>query len=105
MLTVHEQNSFKKYVDTLDVDRVSVAFNALGEPNRCTIFRALLKQSDASVGQLASATELSESLTSQHLKVLRNAGLIERIKQGKCTYYKVLLNDPIVAALKEVVET
>lgn len=47
---------------------------------------------------------ISESLASQHLKVLLNAGLVDRLKDGKKVYYTVNHADPLVDALKNVVE-
>jgi DNA-binding transcriptional ArsR family regulator len=80
------------------------AFGALGEPNRCLIFRALLKQNNVSVGQLAKAVGISEPLASQHLKVLYQAELVERTKRGKNVYYEINNDDPLVRALESAVE-
>lgn len=104
MLTPAEHKRLESYVQGIDVSRMAKAFDALGEPNRCLIFRALLKDSNASVGQLASAVGISESLASQHLKVLLLAGLVERNKTGKNVYYQVNNNDKLVVALKHAVE-
>ena len=89
----------------MDVSRLSGAFDALSEPNRCLIFRALLKTDNASVGQLAQAVGISESLASQHLKVLLLAELVNKSKEGKNVYYRVNHDDNLVVALQKVVET
>ena len=70
MLSAAEHKKLGNYIQGMDVSRMATAFDALGEPNRCLIFRALLKESNASVGQLASVVGVSLSLASQHLKVL-----------------------------------
>jgi len=62
MLSVSEQQNLENYIQGIDVSRMSIAFDALGEPNRCLIFRALLKEKNVSVGQLAKAVVISESL-------------------------------------------
>lgn len=88
----------------MDVSRLTSAFDALSEPNRCLIFRALLKTPHANVGQLADIVGISDSLASQHLKTLREAGLIVRRKEGKQVFYDINANDALVTALEMVVE-
>lgn len=104
MLSPREHKHLERYIQGMDVSRLAMAFDALGEPNRCLLFRALLKQRAVSVGQLASAIGISESLTSQHLKVLLEAGLVTKTRDGKRVYYQVNYQDAFVGALKRVVE-
>jgi ArsR family transcriptional regulator len=104
MLSPSEHHRLQNYVNGIDVRRMSTAFDALGEPNRCLIFRALLKQEHVNVGQLASVVGISDSLASQHLKILLEADLVRRNKEGKQVYYSVNNNDALVAALRQAVE-
>jgi len=103
MLSPAEHKNLENYIQGIDVSRMATAFDALGEPNRCLIFRALLKENNVTVGQLASAVGISESLASQHLKVLLQADMVERNKLGKNVYYLVKKN-PLVNAIKKAVE-
>lgn len=104
MLSPKEHQKLENYIHGIDVSRMANAFDALGEPNRCLIFRALLKENNVSVGQLASAVGISESLASQHLKVLLQAELVSRQKSGKNVYYLVNRQDALVKALEKAVE-
>ncbi len=104
MLSPKEHKKLENYIQGIDVSRIAMAFDALGEPNRCLMFRALLKKRDVSVGQLASAVGVSESLASQHLKVLLRAGLVIRTKDGKNVNYQANSSDSLVRALKKAVE-
>src|SRR5690606_24815938 len=104
MLSPREHKKFEKYIQGVDIRRIATAFDALGEPNRCLIFRGLLKNSGANVGQLAKAIGISESLASQHLKVLLQAGLVDKQKDGKNVYYQISAHDPLVLALSKAVE-
>jgi ArsR family transcriptional regulator len=104
VLSPKEHKKLENYIQDMDVKRLATAFDALGEPNRCLIFRALLKTQDASVGQLASVVGISESLASQHLKTLLQAGLVDKKKNGKNVYYRVNTNDNLVVALEKAVE-
>jgi ArsR family transcriptional regulator len=104
MLSPSEHKNLERYIQGIDVKRIAAAFDALGEPNRCLIFRALLKAEDVNVGQLASAVGISESLASQHLKVLLQAGLVHKTKKGKNVYYGIDDDNNLVTALQKAVE-
>lgn len=105
MLTPREQKKLQRYTHDIDVERMALAFDALSEPNRCLIFRALLKGRSVRVGDLAKVVGISNSLTSQHLKILAQAGLIDKAKDGKNVYYHVVQRNPLIGALQKAVET
>src|SRR5580658_6851485 len=58
-------------------DRLNRAFSALADPTRRAIL-ARLALGEATVSQLMEPFELSQPTISKHLKVLEDAGLIER---------------------------
>lgn len=103
MLTPKEHQTLEKYIQGMDVARLSTAFDALGEPNRCLLFRALLKHNDITVGELATAVGISEPLASQHLKVLLGANLVTKHKAGNYVHYRINHGDNIVDALQKAV--
>jgi DNA-binding transcriptional ArsR family regulator len=104
MLTPREQQKLEQYTHDIDVDRLAVAFDALSEPKRCLIFRALLKGRSVRVGDLAKVVGISDSLASQHLKVLAQALLVQKTKHGKSVYYEVDKRNPLIGALRKAVE-
>lgn len=59
---------------------------ALCEPKRFLLLQLMAERSYC-VGALARKSELSESAVSQHLKVLREAGLVYGVKKGYYTHY------------------
>lgn len=63
-------------------------FKTLGDSNRLRIIGILLR-SDLCVGALAKLLGLSEPALSQHLKLLREAGLVRGEKRGYWTHYSV----------------
>jgi DNA-binding transcriptional ArsR family regulator len=70
----------------------------LADPTRRTIFERLAEQPSA-VGELASDLPVSRPAVSQHLKVLKDAGLVVDMRAGKQRIYRV---DPDgLAALRE----
>ncbi len=61
---------------------------AIGEENRMQMIRLLLRN-DLCVGALARILNMSKPAVSQHLKVLREVGLIRGEKIGYWTHYRV----------------
>ena len=59
---------------------------ALGEPKRFLLLQ-LMAERGYCVRALARRSNLSESAVSQHLKVLREAGLVYGVKRGYYTHY------------------
>jgi ArsR family transcriptional regulator len=63
-------------------------FRALGDPNRLRILR-LLRERTYCVRMIAERVGISQPAASQHLRVLRNAGLVEGEKRGYYVHYSV----------------
>ncbi|MBW1697924.1 MAG: winged helix-turn-helix transcriptional regulator [Deltaproteobacteria bacterium] len=66
----------------------STCFKALGDATRFKIIELLLGH-DLCVGALARRLKVSEAAISQHLRVLREAGLVRGEKRGYWTHYTV----------------
>ncbi len=64
------------------------AWIALGDPTRKAIFELLVER-PRPVGQLADALPVSRPAVSQHLKVLRDAGLVVDRPAGTRRIYRV----------------
>ena len=70
--------------------RPSVALmKALADENRLRIV-ALLAGGELCVCHIASALELSQPNASQHLTVLKNAGVVEGERRGSWIHYRLL---------------
>lgn len=75
-------------IDVTDrLDRV-VALKALAEPRRWEILE-LLSREELCVCHLAEGLDAPQPLVSHHLKVLREAGLVESEKHRQWTYYRL----------------
>lgn len=64
-------------------------FRALADPTRCAVFERLARDGETSVGELKAYFHVSQPAISQHLSVLRNAGLVEQRREGRNIYYCV----------------
>ena len=77
------------------------AFTALGDPTRRAIFESLAVQPRA-VGEIARELPISRPAVSQHLKVLKGAGLVVDRPAGTKRIYAV---DPAgVGALRDYLD-
>jgi DNA-binding transcriptional ArsR family regulator len=63
-------------------DRLSLTFSALADPTRRAILSRLAK-GEATVSTLAAPFDISLPAVSRHLKVLEQAGLVARAREGK----------------------
>jgi len=68
--------------------RVSLALSAAGEPTRLRIL-ALLAKGEMAVGELAQALGQSQPRVSRHLRLMTEAGLIERLPEGAWVFYRL----------------
>ena len=62
--------------------------DALGDPTRRAIFERLA-QGPRAVGELASELPVSRPAVSQHLKVLKDAGLVSDARDGTRRLYRL----------------
>jgi DNA-binding transcriptional ArsR family regulator len=67
---------------------VTSTFDVLAEPTRRRILD-LLREEERPVGELVGRLELSQPGVSKHLKVLREAGLVEVRHDAQRRYYRV----------------
>ncbi|HWH31189.1 MAG TPA: metalloregulator ArsR/SmtB family transcription factor [Egibacteraceae bacterium] len=75
-----------------DAERAAGVFKALGHPARVTIVNLLARATGAGVCvcDLTEPTGLSQPTVSHHLKLLRQAGLIEGERRGTWIYYRLV---------------
>jgi DNA-binding transcriptional ArsR family regulator len=77
-------------------------WDALGDPSRRAIVECLAERPRA-VGELADVLPISRPAVSQHLKVLKDAGLVSDRAVGTRRVYR--LNPAGVAALRDQLDT
>ena len=68
---------------------ISRAFTALGDEHRQRILLTFERGERLNVGQIVGVSTLSRSAVSHHLKLLREANVLESEKSGKEVYYWV----------------
>lgn len=85
------------------MDRALIIFQALAEPTRLRILR-LLREMELSVGELAQVLGQSQPRVSRHVKVLAEAELVVRRKEGSWVFLALGAEkdlNPVFAALDQ----
>lgn len=86
-----------------DEARLARMLKALGNPIRFQIVQTLAERQTCITQEIVETTPLAQSTVSQHLKVLREAGLIQGEIEGPATCY--CLDPEGVRWLKEQIES
>jgi ArsR family transcriptional regulator len=71
-------------------DQLAAQFKALADPTRVAIINSLSASDEVCVCHLTDAFELSQPTISHHLKILREAGLVESTRRGTWAYYRLV---------------
>jgi len=72
---------------------MNILFKALNDATRREILE-LLKEKDLTAGEIADHFHITKPSISHHLDLLKQAGLVESLKQGQFIYYS--LNTSVV---------
>lgn len=67
---------------------MNALFKALNDQTRRDILE-LLRRKDMTAGEIAEQFDFSKPTISHHLDLLRQAGLVESVKQGQFIYYSL----------------
>ena len=69
---------------------LAIVFKALADPTRVAIVNRLAALPEVCVCDLTAAFDLSQPTISHHLKLLREAGLVESERRGTWAYYRLV---------------
>jgi len=90
-------------LDQASAERLAAVLKALAEPTRLRLISLVAAQPDgeACICELTAPVALSQPTVSHHMKVLVDAGLLEREQRGKWAYYRLVPGalDSVAAAL------
>jgi len=83
---------------------LSLVFNALSDPSRLQIFKILLERNDVCVSDIANILNVSVPAASRQLSILESSGLVEKVRQGQSTCFRVQKENTITNSLIEVLK-
>ena len=74
---------------TPDLDRAVTLFHALSDETRLAALE-MLRSGEKCVCELQDQLDVAQSRLSFHLKVLRDAGLVDDRREGRWSYYSII---------------
>ena len=84
--------SMRKAKVSINDDKLQVSsdiLRALAHPLRLKILEFIDQNEVINVNKIYNTLKLEQSITSQHLRILRMAGLVATVRDGKFIHYKV----------------
>jgi ArsR family transcriptional regulator, arsenate/arsenite/antimonite-responsive transcriptional repressor len=75
-------------ISEIPINEISSGFHALSDPIRVKVLE-LLQQQELCVGRLCEALDTNQSKLSFHLKVLKDAELVNSRHEGRWIYYSL----------------
>ena len=76
-------------LDAPAAERLSQAFSLLADPARVQLMSLIAGAGEACVCELTEPLGLTQPTVSHHLKLLSEAGLLEREQRGRWAYFRV----------------
>lgn len=67
---------------------ITTVMRALADPTRRTVFERLVRSDEITVAELTRGSGVTQGAISQHLKLLKQAGLVAERPQGRNVYYR-----------------
>ncbi len=72
-----------------NIEKIAEFFKVLGDPTRLRIVGLLADFEDLCVGRIADQVSVTQPAVSQHLKLLKHAGIVTSRKKGFYNHYRL----------------
>ena len=107
ILNVDMQEANKELDNVLQIDyhnikKASLILRSLNHKLRQQILRIIYEEKKITVTEIYVKLRLEQSVASQHLAILRKAGIVTTQREGKFIYYTI--NDKRVEAIERFVK-
>ena len=89
-------------ISGIEQDRLVAMFKALGNPIRFEIMKFLVTHPGSITNDIVEYLPIAQATTSQHLKVLRDAGWIEGVVEGPAVNYR--LNEETIQWFRSIIK-
>jgi len=78
-------------INTYNIKKAEIILRALNHKLRQDLIRLIHQNKSITVTQLYTQLRIEQSVASQHLAILRKAGVVTILRQGKHKYYSINL--------------
>ena len=90
----------RKLIDLESLGHAAECLRTLAHPHRLRMVNMLLSD-EYTVGDLAEACEIHSHMASEHLRMMKDRGLLNSRRDGRKTYYRI--EDPGLASIMDCV--
>ena len=67
---------------------IAVVLRVLADPTRRAVFEQIVEAGELTVGALTERNDVSQPAISQHVRVLKDAGLLDERREGRQIHYR-----------------
>ena len=103
MISEKEVRENRKLFSETDKNMIAM-FKVLSDLNRYRIFRLLAERPKLTIGSISIILDISLPLTSQHIKILTNANMLQKERVGKSVFSKLKSDDPFVRTIVKSIQ-
>ena len=86
---------------TVDLERAANVLKLLGDKTRLTII-AILKQRECCVCEILEVFDMSQPSISQHLRKLKDAGMVKEERRGQWIYYSLNQQSELYGLIEDI---
>jgi ArsR family transcriptional regulator len=79
----------KEGLDRIRLQKASEVLRALAHPLRLRIMQFIDENKSVNVNRIYKNLDLEQSITSQHLRILRNTNIVNTRREGKYIHYEI----------------
>ena len=83
------RNGTARLTELAAMGEAAECLRTLAHPHRLRMVQMLLAD-EYTVGELAEACEIASHMASEHLRLMKDRGLLTSERRGRCTYYSVV---------------
>jgi DNA-binding transcriptional ArsR family regulator len=73
----------------IEAETITAVMRALADPTRRAVFERIANSDEITVVELTRGSSVTQGAISQHVKALKQAGLVSERPEGRNVYYRV----------------
>mgnify|MGYP001564621826 CR=1 FL=1 len=91
-------------MSTGDDKSLPLVFSALSDPGRLQVFKMLIENQDICVSDIANILGISVPGACRQLTILETSGLVEKVRKGQSTCFRVLEDNQMTKSVIRILE-
>jgi DNA-binding transcriptional ArsR family regulator len=88
-MQLQETNDDELAINTYNIKKAEIILRSLNHKLRQDLIKLIHQNKNITVTQLYTQLRIEQSVASQHLAILRKAGVVTILRQGKHKYYSI----------------